>query len=354
MVAVCFAMLAIWSCKKDEQRIVIKNGTAPVLTASKTAVVLADTAAADTVVRFSWSASGFGYDAAVSYALQFDKKGNNFTKAKTVDQGASLSAAYTVAALNTIANQVGLTAFTADNLEVRVQAKVSDTYPAVYSDSLTLVVTSYLTEPPYADIYLVGDATEGGWDNTKASPIFRDDADAFVYNYTGYLKAGGIKFLGYLGKWAPSWGSNGGTGVVFRPTEADPDPATFSIATAGYYSVQLDLKNNTYSLAPFTETGSTTYASIGIIGDFNNWADIVPMTATTQNPHIWSGTATFSSNTALKFRIAEGWSVNWGTANDTGKLYGKGKQDGSNISIAAGTYKILFNDLSLQYIFIKQ
>lgn len=351
----CTALLVIgWSCKKDEQRVVIQSGKPSVLTPGTQAVVLADTAAASQAIVFNWTAADFGYSAAIDYTLQFDKKGDAFAKAQSVDAGVNLSSTFTVAALNNLAMKAGLTAFAADSLEVRVQAKVSDAY-ITYSPSVTVLVTSYLSEPPYADLYLVGDATDNGWDNTRASPLQRDATDPFIYNYTGYLNTGGIKFLGYLNKWAPSWGSDGtATGVVFRATDADADPATFPIATPGYYTVQLNLKNTTYSIKPVDASAAATYQSVGVIGDFNNWTDIVPFTATATNPHIWQGSVSFSSNAQFKFRIASGWDVNWGVGTDTGKLYGVAQSGGNNISMAAGKYTVVFNDITLQYIFIKQ
>ena len=99
-----------------------------------------------------------------------------------------------------------------------------------------------------------------------------------------------------------------------------------------------------------------THNSIGIIGAFNGWGDIEPMRKSTIDPHLWDITHTFASDTELKFRIAPDWSVNWGAeSNDTAeKTYGKGKRDGANVKVKAGTYRILFNDIDVRYIFIKQ
>ncbi len=354
--------LTLWACKKDEDRVVVQTGTPSTLTASATSVVLTEAEATKDAVSFSWSPSEFGYDAAVDYFIEFGKKDSNFVNAKSISLGSNKTVKYTVAALNTIATEMKLTPFQSNPLEVRVKAQLSSTYPPVYSNVMNLSVTPYLTEPPYATVYLVGDATEFAWDNTKATPIFRDEADPFVYTFTGKLNAGNIKFLGVLGKWAPQWGTNSSGSLVFRETETDADPGSIAIATAGYYTVKLDLRNNVFSVAPYTATipnpFSTPDAPVGIIGAFNNWSDIVPMRQSAVDPHYWDlATYTFSNDTELKFRIASGWSVNWGAENDASaeKVYGKGKQDGPNIKVKAGTYRILFSDLGTgRYIFIKQ
>lgn len=357
---IIIAAIGLWSCEKDEDRIVAQtNGTAPTLNATATSVVLQDADATKDAITYTWTASDFGYSAAVKYSLQLGRKDSNFVNARTIDLGNSKTVKYTVKALNTIAIEMGLKAFEANNLQVRIKAQISDKYAPAYSNVVNLAVTPYLTEPPYATVYLVGDATEFGWDNNKPTPVFRDETDPFIYTFTGKLKAGNIKFLGTPGKWAPQWGTNsGGTALVFRETEAAADPGSISIASAGYYTVKLNLRNNSFSVAPYDATGKREFTSIGIIGDFNDWSTIAPMTKSSLDPHYWElGSYTFANDAQLKFRIAAGWDYNWGAVNDesASNAYGKGLQGGKNIKVKAGKYRILFSDLDDgRYILLKQ
>jgi starch-binding outer membrane protein SusE/F len=348
--------LALGSCKKDETIVVAKEGTVPSVTASSTTLVLDELDAAKDAVTFKWNASDFGYKAAVKYKLLFDKKGNNFASADSLDLGSSVESKLTVARLNTIANNIGLEGFKTADMEVRVKAEISQNFPAVFSTPLTITVTPYLSKPPYQTLYLVGDASDGGWDNAKASPVFRDPVDPFVFTYTGHFNKGYFKLLGALGKWTPMWGSNGSGGVSFRETDSDPDPASFEVVTEGYYKLTFSLRTNSISFTPHDASAAKTYNSIGIIGGFNGWGDITAMTKTVANPHIWSITHTFDSDTEMKFRIAEGWDVNWGAEADAtvAEPYGKGKEGGPNLQVKAGTYKIIFNDLTAHYVLIKQ
>jgi len=346
--------LFFWACEKDEDRMVARPGTAPTLTASQTNLVLTEENKDEQAIALTWTASDFGYPAAVQYSLQFGKPNDNFTTVETVNVTNNREKTLTVAELNNIASNLGLPGFTASPLEVRVRASISEKVTPVYSPVTTLTVTPYLAEPEYPTLYLVGDATEFGWDNTKAVAMFRDVTDPFIFTYTGNLKAGALKFLGYQGKWAPQWGSNGSGGTAFRATEADPDPGSFTVPAAGYYTVRMNLRNNAFSIAPFNASGATAYNSIGIIGAFNTWTDIVPMTKTTVNPHIWTLDHTFAQDTELKFRIAEDWSANWGAEGDPEGLYGKGGKDKANLKVKAGSYRILFNDLTSEYLFLEQ
>lgn len=343
------------ACEKDQTLTVAKsNATASTLTSTKTSIVLNEAGANQEAMTFSWNATDYGFNAATNYSLEFGKKGTNFANGKTVDLGSSKESKLTVAALNAIANQIGLEGFKAGEMEARVKANIGGGLEPVYSNILIIAVTPYLDKPPYQTLYLVGDATEGGWSNTAATPIFRNPADPFLFTFTGAFNQGHFKFLGVLGQWAPMWGSNGSGGVAFRNTEADPDPATFQIMTAGYYTVTLNLRNNSFSLTPFNASTAKLYNSIGIIGPFTNWSNIAPMSKSALNPHIWTIDYTFSEDTEMKFRIAEGWDENWGAESNAteSSVYGIGTGGGPNFKVKKGRYIIRFNDITKHYIFI--
>lgn len=56
----------------------------------------------------------------------------------------------------------------------------------------------------------------------------------------------------------------------------------------------------------------------------------------------------------MKFRIQEGWDVNWGATDTPYRQYGIGVQEGADIEVAAGSYTILFNDITGDYLLLKQ
>lgn len=202
------------------------------------------------------------------------------------------------------------------------------------------------------NLFMVGDASEFGWDNGNPTHMYRDETNRGNYLYTGYLNAGDFKFITVVGSWSAQYGNNGTNGVALKAKDSDPDPGTYKVNTAGYYTVKININALTFSITPYSVAGATVYNSIGIIGDFNDWGNITAMSKTTFNPHIWTITQTIAANTGMKFRIATGWDVNWGSApaNTDGK-YGKAARDGSNLNVKPGTYKILFNDLTGDYIF---
>ncbi|MFT2009308.1 SusE domain-containing protein [Pontibacter sp. 13R65] len=351
-----FCSLTLWACDKDEDMTIAQPGTIPTLTATQTNLVLEEAQAGRDAVTFTWTPSSFGYAAAVRYSLQFAlEEDTNFEAARTVAIANRAVRTFTVGELNAIANEIGLATFSPSVMKVRVKADVSDKFEAVYSDPMTLNVTAYLSEPPFATLYMVGSATEFEWDENKPTPMFRSEEDVFIYTFTGRFKAGELKFLGEPGKWAPQYGNNGSDGLQFRETESDPDPAAFTIPTAGYYKITLSLRSNSVTIEPYNEAGSPTYPAIGIIGEFNGWSDNLPlMTKSAFNPHFWTKEHTFNADTEMKFRIQSGWTVNWGANGEPTSLYGTGGQDKPNLQVTAGTYLILFNDLTGEYLFLEK
>ena len=71
--------------------------------------------------------------------------------------------------------------------------------------------------------------------------------------------------------------------------------------------------------------------------------------------HDWVETLTYTadapSDGGCKFTADGAWTDNWG---DSAFPYGTGSAGGHNILYKAGTYKVIFNDITHQYIFIAQ
>lgn len=365
VVILTICSLAFWSCEKDEDRVTVHTGETPTLTASTTSLVLEQGLAEEAAVTFSWNPLELTWsnpeirnNEAVDYVLQFDTEEGNFENPEVVSQGSELEATYTHEELNALLGRLELEPGQPGNIVVRLRPVLGENLQPTYSNTIIMTVTPWLERPDFASIYMVGDATANDWDATRGMPMFRTQSDPFLFIYIGYLEAGALKILQNPGEWAPQWGSdgveeNGIYGVALRATEEDPDPASFEVPADGFYSVVLDIRNMTFAIEPYDATGDETYESIGIIGDFNEWTDpVVAMTQSSFNPHLWDLEYTFEEDTQLKFRIAENWDVNWGSGGDPEEIYGRGAQGSDNILLDAGTYRIRFNDLTGDYLFI--
>src|SRR3954469_21847512 len=102
-----FASMLLHSCEKDESKIYFQGGTAPVLSADDTALVLTHDNAALTAVTFSWTNPEYTFNTGVSsqnvtYLLQVDTTGSDFSGPQEVSISSELSKAFTEKDLNTI------------------------------------------------------------------------------------------------------------------------------------------------------------------------------------------------------------------------------------------------------------
>lgn len=356
-----FALVAISCSVEDVQdRPVIEGVDSPVLTAptAGTSYVLIPENKANTAERFTWNSANFGGDVAVTYSVQIDKKGGDFSAPQVLGSVVSANqVAVSVEVMNNAALALeGDAAVSGVPVEFDIRVIATTGVSTSMVSSITgIVIAPYIDAIayPFTDWYLVGDATAAGWNNNSGNqPLFRDGANANIYTFTGYFTAGAFKLLSTPGQWAPSIGF-GSTGTIQdRPTEADPDPANFPIAVAGYYTFTMDTTAKTYTLVPYTGA-TTTYTTVGIIGSStpNAWDSSTALTQSTFDPHVWKLTGIDLKNGEAKFRANDAWDVAWG-ATTAFSGFGSTAGGSPNIPVTGSKYNVYFNDLDGGYLLI--
>ena len=241
------AILSLTSaCKKDETRAVLTPAGTPTLTASTTAPDLALTTANSSkpAITINYSAANFGYSAAISYSVQFDKKGGKFTNPVTYDGGTAAGAvSLTTAQLVSVFTTLGYAYNTTSQVDVRVIASVG----AAAAPEVSPVTTITGTPTPLciANVYgswgIVGPAADGwpGATNTDRDMVYDCYSQTFSLKTT--LTAGALKFRANK-----DWGTNLGgpstnlsTGATL--TTNGPD---LNITTPGTYTVTLAITTN--------------------------------------------------------------------------------------------------------------
>jgi len=327
------AMLCLLqACKKDEVRTVLQTGTASTLSSTKSAVVLTQATAGDTVVAFNWTPAQYGFDAAVGYSLQIAKAGASFNGAKEVNMGSSMVQKYTAADLNQMAILLGLPSGSAGQLEARVKSSISDSVPPVYSNVVALTVTPYLVVINYPSLYVPGDYQ--GWDPGTASRI-SSKTDNGVYEGYVYI-AGGTKEFKYTSDpdWNHTiygWASSTTTGSNVAG-KMNTTGGNLFVPSTGYYLLTADKNKSEWS-------GTKTVW--GIIGDavpVTGWNSDQDLTFDATNK-VWTITLDLTAG-AIKFRANDDWALNFG--DDKADLIME--YNGANIAIAAaGNYTITMN-----------
>lgn len=231
-------MLSLAACKKDEVQAVLQPGAAPAVTASASTVVLTQTNSDKNAVTYSWTAASFGYQAATTYSLQFDKKGGDFSNPVTFDAGTALTKTLTVADLNSVYLSKGLisasTTPVATPVDVRVVASVGAGAPTLASavGSVTATPYAFCAQPAATAAWsIIGSVGPGkDWSDDYAMAY---DCASKTYTYTGALKVGEYKFR-YGQDWTANLGGSSSTGGTLT---AGGD--NLKIATAGTYTIVL-------------------------------------------------------------------------------------------------------------------
>ena len=257
---------------------------------------------------------------------------------------------------------------------VRVNAFVAEgtkRLNEILSNTIEIKVKPYYQVIKDADPelwYLIGDCVgDGSWGNDNASnigvsqiplcPIEGEKYDATTgqgnLTYTGYfVSAKGFKIIKNQAWDDYEWGSKDGTPVLKKDNGGNGGD-NFKVEKDGYYTINLNTKTNTLSIKA-TEEAPTEYSSMYIIGVNGDWENDLVMKPVDiwdgAKPHVWKYDLTVAADTELKFRSSKDRNHdNWGSKAFP---YGWAAKGGDNIPVKAGSYTILFNDITGYYTFI--
>lgn len=367
LLSIIAILLVAVSCEEETYDPVINYGDGPVLTSSETGgetFLLTEEDADNELFSFSWTEADFGFPAAITYSLEIDDAGNGFSGASDIVSSSDMNYSMTVGELNSLLTTLEYPTGTETSLEIRVKASVSEYADALYSEAFNFNVITYSVKLP--PIYLLGDATDAGWDNntTLEAPYMSSGK----YGIAAHLKADlYYKFIKTQGQWAPMWGTDDaatttGGNLVYRPTEDDTDPPSIpSPSVEGDYRIDVDITNLTYSVYPIPDViylvgGATTVG----------WDPSNGLAFTKDGIGKYSLVTDLSTgNGGMKIMATNSgdWAPQWGSDGNGSSLLGKlsyrpGDADPDPAEIpepsSAGTYKIEVDFSAYTYKITKQ
>ncbi|MFV8270701.1 SusE domain-containing protein [Flavobacterium sp. GT2N3] len=362
-ILIAFIAIVVASCTADavDNRPVIESISTPevITPENNRAFVLTEANAENVTDRFTWTEAKYSNDVVVQYTLMIDKKGGDFTKAKVVATTSDINQlTVLVKNLNQVAIDLGAVPGEATVFDIKVKSSVSGSVVMVSKTPVTISINTYsgLLAYDFTDWYLIGDAVEGKWENnatTKHQPLFRSGTNPNLYQFTGLFKAGAFKLISTPGKWAPLYGKGDNGVIVARPSEADPDPASFEIVTEGYYTFTMNTETLKYTLVAYNATAAKTFTTVGIIGDSTplKWDASTALTQSTFNSHVWSLDLLPLNDGKAKFRANNAWDVSWGGDTAFSGFPNNGAS-GGDLPVAKSKYRIYFNDLDGSYLMI--
>lgn len=151
-------------------------------------------------------------------------------------------------------------------------------------------------------LYFVGSSS--GWNTVKDKPLYCENNDG-VYQGFMYLD-GDFKFKEY-----DSWDENYGMGTATGKIASDGSNFNISSSDAGFYAVQLNVPEQTYSF--------TRIYFIDVVGNCvagNDWGDGTKLTTYNVSENCWEGDVIFNSGgESFKLRGNGTWNKedgNWG------------------------------------------
>jgi hypothetical protein len=368
-------VLFIWGCSEDEIGETTINLTAedfssPQLGNDPTGNggVLSGTNSADTFEIFSWMKADFGASLVVQYTGEisdtetFENTSNLFVTTDTF-------AAVTNGAVNAGMLGLGLEANAEGTFYLRIRAKAEgaglDNLAPIYSDTLERTATTFVA---IADpLYLIGGATAASWNNpaspvTNHFPLFPSLEDATKYSFTGRFLNDGFKIIQDIGSWGVQWGLGSGDATSGTLSQ-DGGSGNLGTGGEGYFTINIDSDDLTYTIQSFDESGAADLTSVGLgitgaaAGGWDEFPVRFAMTQSSFDKHMWYATGVTFTDGEFKFKQnSSGWGTQFGASGGTGANswpYDKAN-GGDNLVAKAGTYTVFFNDLTKDYWMIEE
>jgi hypothetical protein len=274
--SVTMLIIALVGCKKEENKIYFEGGTAPVLSANKTATIPLSFINKDQeAIKFSWTNPNYKFTTGLSsqdvfYKLEIDTTNAagtfnpnfTYTGKQTIAVSKDLSVAITQGQLNDyLLNQLVLTPSAPHYLQVRVIANLINNSATLISNVLRFTVTPYAippkVDPPASgNLFIVGNATPGGdasgWNNPVPVPSQQfTKISSTVFQITLALNGGkSYLLLPVNGSWSEKYGGMGANNTNI------PDGDDFRLgggdlvapAASGNYKIVVDFQRGKFSL----------------------------------------------------------------------------------------------------------
>lgn len=258
--------IILLSCDKDENRVTFTKVTAPVLTTSSTTDLVLQKAQENFAsLQFQWTNPNFEFSNGVntqdvSYSLQVDTTGSNFTNPKLVGKPFTnaTSTSFIVKDLNSALAGLELKDGVPHNFEFRVKATLSNGSLPQYSNVLKIKITTYLDVifPVPSKLFITGAATPLSWqagNGLEPEPAGQKftlvNAYTFQINSLALNGSSGYLLIPVYSSWGAKYGFTGDKekNNVNEDT-FKPDGNDFLSPASGNYKITVNFKTGKISL----------------------------------------------------------------------------------------------------------
>ena len=368
-------LLLATACEKLPVLPVYTEGVDPVLTTSSTTIAPVPADSNKTALTLNWTNPSYASDSTTfKYIVEIDSAGRNFSKAVSREVTGSRSLSMTAKELNTILLDYGFQFNRAYDVDVRLISSYANNNERRVSNTVKLKATPYKIPPkvplPTSNrLFIVGDATDGGWNNPVPLPtqeLERIDETTFggIFNLSGgkqYL------VLPVNGSWDNKYsvannqlpGLAAGGDFGFNLNDNFPGPAA-----SGLHKLVMDFQGGKFTLAPFNQQHGLP-SQLFIVGDATpgGWNNPVPLPAqqfARVNSTRFEITLAMTAGRNFLFLPENGsWDKKYGAVDNQApgiKNGGAMKPEGQDMPSpeATGTYKITVDFMNNTYKLVKQ
>ena len=358
------ATLVFASCEKKEDLKSFAIGTTPVVSAVSTTVapVVADSNKFSLILN--WTDPKYAQDPKLyKFVIEIDSANRNFSKAYTRTVIGKLTDSIIAKEFNAVMIAWGFELNKAYDVDVRVTSSYGNNNEQLRSNILKLRTTPYKIPPKVAlplsgRLFIVGGATEGGWNNPVPAPaqeLARLDETTFggVFRLTSGEK---YLLLPVNGSWDAKFGADVSAGDnlsgSFKAEGADvPAPST-----TGFYKMTIDFQKGRYALEPITLQNGLP-ANLFIVGGATpgGWNNPVPLPSQqlSRKNSVWFDVriALTSGEKYLLLPVNGSWAQKFGAdVPNADNKSGTFKAEGADISApTSGTYDLRFDFYTGKY-----
>jgi hypothetical protein len=348
-----------------------KGGSVTLSSSTATVAALPADSTKD-VLTLSWTSPGYATDTSnYKYTIEIDSANKNFSKPASKVVVGSRSATFTAKELNTILLDRGYAFNVPVDMDVRVISSYANNNERLISNTLRIKMTPYKIPPKVAlpttnKLFIVGDATQGGWNNPVPTPsqeFARLDETTFagIFNLVGGKE---FLILPSNGDWSKKYAltdnsvsgiSAGGNFGYHVDGQAAPDPFTQNFkspATSGLYRIELDFQLGKFTITPYTSTLPTNLFIVGdaTAGGWNNPVPVPSQQLTRVNSSVWTITMPMIGGKQYLLLPSNGdWSHKYAVASNSvtglsaGGDFGYDFADNFPGPSASGTYTLTVN-----------
>ena len=287
----------------------------------------------------------------ISYTLEIDRQGNNYSGGMKFDIGKTSSRmlSFTHQELNdSILKYWPDYLEKAIDLQVRVTAAVDgfDNQVAETSFSVTTYKWRVLV------LYMIGSATPGGWANDKVTAMSASTTETGVFTYNGVLTDGEFRFTTTVGQFWPGYVADPGDDskmVYYEEAPSSENDKSWPV-TEGNYTITVNLETNTIEIIQ-----NSAIQNLYIVGDINCWNASSPI----KMDRTGEGTYSYEGVLSGEFKFLSVANGDWfpcyvKAENDDNRMVYRTEQNQNevpdfkwNVSTARYRVNVNTNDLSI-------